>query len=463
MSKNAIVDVVIIGGGLTGLSAAYRLTLERGISLALLEKCERTGGQIHTYQREGFTYESGPNTGIISTPEAAELLAAFPELVETARPEAKRRLILKQGRFHLLPSSLASALSTKLFTWSDKLRILGEPFRKPGTDPHESVASLVRRRLGMSYFDYAVDPFIRGIYAGDPDCLVTKYALPKLYNLEQSYGSFIKGAIALARKKKTQRERLATREVFSIKGGLSALTDALTECIRRRGMLELGISALTASYLEREQLWKISYTDHTGQPEMLYCRQLLTTVSPKELRSILLDSGIDCTTLDSMRYAPIVQIALGYHVAPKIDFEAFGGLIPSSEDQYLLGILNPSACFGGRCPAGGMMLSAFLGGIRGPEVLGWSDEELLSYVRDRLKRWLDLETIPDHTHIFRHEQAIPQYESSTEQRLATLRHLSEVYPNLHIGGNMHSGIGIPDRIRQGVQLAERMISLVTPK
>ncbi|MDR0976961.1 MAG: protoporphyrinogen oxidase, partial [Prevotellaceae bacterium] len=182
-------DIAIIGAGLTGLTTAFRL---RSRDLVVLERQPRTGGQIHTHRADGFTFESGPNTGVVSYPEVAELFADLAPAcrLEEACPAAKRRLIWKGNRFHQLPSGLASAVTTSLFTFRDKLNILGEPWRPKGTDPDESVGALARRRLGRSFVDYAVDPFLSGIYAGDPDTLVTRYALPKLYNLEQQYGSF---------------------------------------------------------------------------------------------------------------------------------------------------------------------------------------------------------------------------------------------------------------------------------
>ncbi len=162
-------EVTIIGAGLTGLSLAYYLQ-QAGMEVLLLEKEERPGGVINSVEEGGFIYETGPNTGILGNPEIVELfgeLAGLCEL-ETANPMAKNRWIWKSGQWHPLPAGLAAAIKTPLFTGGDKLRILGEAFRKKGNDPMESVAGLVKRRLGESYLDYAVDPFISGIYAGDP-------------------------------------------------------------------------------------------------------------------------------------------------------------------------------------------------------------------------------------------------------------------------------------------------------
>ena len=195
------------------------------------------GGQIQTFCEDGFVFESGPTTGSVSTAEVAELMSDLTIssdgkcLLETAPDSSKRRLIWKGDRFHDLPSGPLSAISTPLFRFSDKIRILGEPWRKKGTDPDESVGRLACRRLGKSFVDYAVDPFLSGVYAGNPDTLITRYALPKLYNLEQNYGSFIRGSIAKANEPKTDRDRLATKKVFSAVGGLSQIPEAEADAI----------------------------------------------------------------------------------------------------------------------------------------------------------------------------------------------------------------------------------------
>ena len=235
---DAPLDVVIIGAGLTGLTAAFHLK-EAGLSLHLVEQRNRPGGVIESHSEGGFIYESGPTTGIISHAAVPRLFAAFPDLMCTASPEANRRLILKsmgkrtgEGQTFLpLPSSPLSGLKTPLFSMRDKLGILLEPFRASGQKENESIAELVVRRLGKSFLDYAVDPFIGGIYAGDPHRLVTRYALPKLYALEEQHGSFIRGAIAKARAPKDAEAQSVTKQIFSTSGGLSQLTHALANHI----------------------------------------------------------------------------------------------------------------------------------------------------------------------------------------------------------------------------------------
>lgn len=456
-SLSSPLDYLVVGGGLTGLTLAHRLAT-RGGAVHLLERADRLGGQIYTHRAEGFVYESGPNTGMLSRPEVVELLNELDSsLLQRATPSAQRRLIYKGGAFRPLPRGLISAVCTPLFSWRDKLRILLEPWRKAGADPDEPVANLVRRRLGQSFYTYAVDPFIGGIYAGDAERLVTRHALPKLYALEQEYGSFVRGAIAKARQPKSERDRLATREAFSTHGGLESLIKALATSV---GPSRVSLSAQTTS-LERlpSGLWQATATTPLGT-ELYTARHIITTIGSQELIDLLPPSTPSelIAPLRALRYAPIVQVAVGYKAIEGVGFDAFGGLVPSCEDRELLGILNPSAGFGGRAPRGGLLLSVFLGGMRAPEIIELSDEAIAQLVRTRLASMLNLERTPDLLQIFRHPRAIPQYEASTDARLASIARLEELYPGLVIAGNMCDGIGIPDRIGQAYAIADRLSS-----
>lgn len=456
MKQHQILDLVIIGGGLTGLSLAH-LARQAGLAVKLLEASERLGGQICTHHQNGFTYESGPNTGIISRVEVADLFDSLPQtdLLQTARPGAKRRLILRRGHFQPLPSGPISAVKTPLFSWYDKLRILAEPFRARGLDPNESIADLVVRRLGRTYLDYAVDPFVGGIYAGDPHRLVTRFALPKLYALEAEYGSFIRGAIAKMRTSSAQTNHKPSKEVFSVRGGLSNLIAALGGSVGREHII---CSAQIEDMIPRSghNPWQIRL-NHQGQKLQLQSQYVVSTVGTYALAHLFPFLGAKALApLLAMRYAPIVQVAIGYRKTHDLRFDAFGGLIPSSEDPHLLGILNPSACFQGRAPEGGVLLSLFLGGMRSPNLIEWEDQKIRHFVLDRLKSILGLEHQPDLLHIFRHRYAIPQYEASSEQRLATIDALEAEYTGLILAGNLKDGIGMADRIGQAYSVLRRI-------
>ncbi|MDO4706813.1 MAG: protoporphyrinogen oxidase [Porphyromonadaceae bacterium] len=446
------VDAIIIGAGLTGLVAAYRLS-KKGLRVAVLEQASRVGGQIQTHRSGGFVYETGPNTGIISNLEIQKLFDELGEdFIELAKPSAKRRLILRQGRFSPLPSGAKSAVTTSLFTWRDKLRILLEPFRAKGTSPNETIAQLVRRRLGQSYLTYAVDPFVGGIYAGDPSALVTRHALPRLYALEQEYGSFIRGAIA---KMRAHGQGVKpSKAVFSCLGGLDRLVERLAYLIGQEHIY-LSAQGMDIAYRSAYR-WETACCIE-GTLHRFRSRVVISTVGSYALRgcfSFLPEREL--RSIESMRYAPIVQVAVGYRNAQGIEFDAFGGLIPSVEDGDVLGILNPTACFLGRAPEGGLLLSVFLGGLRSPQVIERTDEEIGVLVRERLRTILGIERQPDLLHIARHQYAIPQYEASTDDRLRAIEEIERSYRGLSLAGGIRDGIGMADRVAQAWYVTETL-------
>ncbi|MBR5209913.1 MAG: protoporphyrinogen oxidase [Paludibacteraceae bacterium] len=442
-------NVVVIGAGITGLTCAFQLK-RRGANVTVLECQDRIGGQINSQHIGDFIFESGPNTGVVKHPEVAEL---FEQLngaceLETALESSKRRLIWKGDKFHALPSSLASALKTPLFKWYDKIRILGEPWRKKGNDPYESIGSLAERRLGKSYVEYAVDPFLSGVYAGDPYKLPARLALPKLYNLEQDYGSFIRGAIAKAKLPKTERDRKATKKVFSARGGFSNLVNALVDAIGQEHFIT---SALDIKIMPEGDGWQITF-NKDGEQRQINASKVVTTCGAYSLPSLL--PFIEKETMDDLSnlyYAPVVQVGVGIKDCGDNQWLAFGGLVPSKEKKQVLGILFPSACFEGRCPKPGATMAYFIGGRRHPEMLNKTDEEFVNLVNETLNDMLkyDKNKKADEIRVFRHEHAIPQYEASSDARLAAVEKVQAQYPTLRIAGNLRDGIGIGDRIKQG--------------
>lgn len=451
-------DVVVIGAGLTGLTTAYWLK-RKGLNVHVLEKRLRIGGQIQTNHKNDFIFETGPTTGSVSTPEVAELMIDLATTsggacqLETAPDSSKRRLIWKNGRFHDLPSGLLSGITTPLFSFSDKLRILGEPWRRKGDNPDESVGALARRRLGSSFVDYAVDPFISGVYAGNPDQLVTRYALPKLYNLEQNYGSFIRGSIAKMKEPKTARDRLATKKVFSAQGGLSNIVTSEAQYIGSEN-ITLGVSGVRV--VPKDTGWQTVFTDTKGNEQQILSQQVVTTCGAYDLPELLPFIAEErMRTMSSLTYAPVMEVNVGMTDTYGGDYRAFGGLVPTVERQQILGILFPSSCFTGRAPKGGALFSFFIGGIKHPEMMDKTDDEIRQLVTQCLHSMLKFpeEARPAFIDISRHNKAIPQYTAESGQRFNVIRELQRDYPGLTIGGNLRDGIGMAHRITQATQIA----------
>lgn len=450
-------DVCVIGAGITGLTTAFYLT-KYGKRVCVIETADRIGGQICTHKVDGFIIESGPNTGSIACPEVVELFQDLGKssLLQTACSASKHRWIWKGNKFYNLPEGLFSALSTPLFTWYDKFRILGEPFRKKGTNADETVGALVVRRLGKSYLKYAVDPFISGVYAGDPMKLVTRYALPKLYQLEYNYGSFICGAIAKAKQSKTDRDKLATKEVFSAHGGLEQLVKALGDKI---GVENIVLGAHETEIHPYENGYQVSYKNKDNESCTIDCKKVITTCGAYALPKLLpFVSKELMNNISSLFYAPIVQVGVGIKDTKGVDFKAFGGLVPSCEHKDVLGILLPSACFTGRSPQKGITLSFFIGGVRHQDFINKTDEELMHIVDEALHHMLKLPASvkPDVIRIFRHQCAIPQYEITSGARFSAIEKVQQQYSGLILAGNLRDGIGMAHRIKQAVDVAKSL-------
>ncbi|MCD6354799.1 MAG: protoporphyrinogen oxidase [Prolixibacteraceae bacterium] len=451
MKEHEKPNIAIIGGGLTGLTTAFYLK-KSGLNFHLFEKSDRVGGVIKTNYEAGFIFESGPNTGVLSHPEAVELLEDLRNdcQLEIADTNANSRWIWKSGKWNPLPSGIGKGITTPLFTVADKIRLLGEPFRKKGNNPNETLAELVLRRMGKSFLDYAVDPFILGIYSGDPTKLVTKYALPKLYSLEQNFGSFIGGEIKKGRMPKTNREKKATREIFSVKGGLEELISALTENI---GNENITLNCETLSFAPaKENSYVLKGTEKTFS-------HIISTVGAYELETLFPFFDTEKTTqINQLNYAKVVQVALGFKRWEGIPLNAFGGLIPSKENRELLGILFLSSFLKNRAPEGGAMLSVFLGGIRKPEMVTLSNHQILERVEREITEMMGLKNFaPDMIKIFRYQHAIAQYGKESEQRINTINYQEESFPGIILAGNIRDGIGMADRIKQGRMIANQLI------
>ena len=451
MSKNQK-HVAIIGGGITGLVTAYHLSKE-GIPFQLFEKTDRLGGVIQSKQKNGFLYETGPNSGVIGHAEVADLFDDLKDhcKLEIANKNSAKRLIWKQGRWHALPSGIGGGLTTPLFTWKDKFGILGEPFRKKGENPNESLADLVKRRMGKSFLDYAIDPFILGIYAGDPDYIVPKYALPKLYNLEQKYGSFIGGAVKKRKEPKTEDDKKATREIFSVEGGLERLVDALTQVIGKENTHthcdDLQVKKTNQGYQIIRGEKTTDFTDVVSTATASALPSLFPFLNQNQLKPIT-----------SLAYAKVTEVSIGFKKWEGIPLNAFGGLIPFKENLDILGVLFMSTLFKNRAPKGGALLTTFVGGMRKAALADLSEPDMKNLVGKEIQKTMGLHQFnPDLFEIAHYPKAIAQYGADSGERLEAIAQIEQSNPGLYLAGSIRDGIGLADRIKQGRMLAHEIV------
>jgi len=449
-------DTIVIGTGLTGLTSAFYLK-KAGNDFLVLEKETQVGGVIKTITQDGFTFEEGPNTGVVGNETVVELFDALHTCqIEIANDVAKKRYILKNGSWQALPMGLLSAIKTPLFTTKDKFRILGEPFRKRGNNPLETLAEFVKRRMGQSFLDYAIDPFIKGVYSGNPENLIVKYALPKLYAIEQNYGSLIGGSIKKQfSEKKTEVQKRVSRKTFSAQGGLKNLVTSLYE---QTGTEHFILGCNDISVEPYAHGFFVTFTQH-GETKKYETKHIITTVPAYVLPTILTFVPTDIIQkIANLEYAPVAEIAVGFKQWKGFIPDGFGGLIPSKEHSNLLGVLFMSTLFSQRTPDGGVLFNVFMGGSSNPELVKLSDDELLALLSKEFCNIMRCESFtPDMIHISRHSKAIPQYGIESGDRFAMVEELQKEYPGLLIGGNLRDGIGMADRIKQGKMLAEGII------
>lgn len=442
-------DVLVVGAGISGLTAAFHL-VRRGLDVAVVEASDRVGGAIQTLRDGPWVFEQGPNTVLESRPAVGRLVreASLEDEELTASPEAKKRYLWMGERLVALPSGPLSFLTTPLFPLSAKLRLLREPWigRAPeGTE--ESIAEFVRRRLGRAFLDYAVGPFVSGVYAGDPERLSVRWALARIHALERDHGSLIRGALA---------KRKGARSGFGPGGGMISMADGLEALPRRlaRAVEEVRTGVPCRSLRPAGGAFEVE----TGAGT-LRAREVVLAVPADALARILDEAtGGRSRAFAEIPYAPVAVACYGFRredVGHPLD--GFGFLAPREESLRVLGCLFPSSLFPGRAPEGHAALAAFAGGRTDPGVLDLDDDGLHRAVLADLDRSLGLAGEPVVRHLARWPRAIPQYEVGHGRFVELARALERELPGLHLAGNFRGGVSVPDCIQNATDLAERIV------
>lgn len=462
-------DVIVVGAGLTGLTAAFRLTLH-GLTVELLEAHQHAGGVIATHRHPvdggDALYEAGPNSGMDTTPLLNSLLDDLGirgQRVD-AQPAAAKRYVLRGGRLQAVPSSLLGFIGTPLLSAGAKLRLLREPFtaaRNYGNAPEESVGSFVRRRLGPEVLDYAVEPFVGGVYAGDADLLSLPAAFPRLAEWERDYGGLVRGAIFGARQRrreaalKGERPKTAAPS-FNFKGGMQTLIDALARHLPR-----LVCSARVVS-LQREADGFALAVERRGERLTRRARAVILALPAFEAAPLVAPLGPAGASaqqaMTQIHYPPVATVSALYHrkdVSHPLD--GFGFLAPKVEDPPVLGTLFASSMFAQRAPDGVVVLTSFVGGRRNAQAAMAPDEHLAADVV-RCNAHLLGAGAPMFSAVKRWPRAIPQYDLGHLQRIAAVATLEAQVPGLTLCGNWRGGVSVADCIKAGHEQAELVLA-----
>lgn len=442
-------DVIVVGAGISGLVAAHRLK-RAGFVVSVVDAGARPGGVIGTVVREGCQFERGPNSALDTTPLIGELIddLGLNAALRFASDVSAKRYVVRGGVLTALPTSPGAFLASRLFTASAKLALLREPFLRPGAaDADESIAAFVRRRLGAELLDYAIDPFVAGIYAGDPEQISVRAAFPKLHALEQRWGSLIRGQIlGAAERRRLQETAKNSARSFSFAGGMQALTDALAAAVGNIA------SFVRATRIECDATGAFTLRgEQQGRPVEWRARSVVLALPADQAAALLREHAPDAAAaLDEIVYAPVATVASAYaasSIAHPLD--GFGCLVPRKEQRRILGVLFSSRMFEGRAPAGTVLLTTFVGGQRNPDLPGRAEADIATLVHEEHAALLGARERPLFQAVTRWPRAIPQYTLGHLDRVARAAAAQRVLPGLFFCANWTGGVSVGDCIKNG--------------
>ena len=451
MTNDRVLDCVIVGAGISGLSAAYDLQ-RRGLWVRVLEASDRAGGVIATDRFDGWVIDTGPDSLLVQKPAAVSLcreLGIADRLVSTLTP--RTAYVLRDGRLHPIaegsflgfPLTVGGLARSSLFSMAGKLRMACEVVvPRRGGDEDESIAAFVRRRFGEEAVDYLAEPLLAGIHAGDAEQLSMRALFPRLLDAERSSGSVIRSFRAL-------RVTPSPQGAFvSLPGGLGELVEALVGALAP-GTVTQGARA---GEVRRASTYVI---ESSAGP--LLARAVILAVPAYAAASLL--RGFDTTLAalcDAIPYASTATVALGYRrdqVAHPMRGSGF--VVPRVERSPLLAGTWVTSKWPGRAPDGHVLLRGFLGGGRDPHRLERDDAELIESAREELARVLGITGAPLFSRLQRWTRRSPQFVVGHLQRVATIEARLASIPGLFLTGSGFRAIGIPDCIADGRAVAGR--------
>jgi oxygen-dependent protoporphyrinogen oxidase len=449
-------DVVVVGGGIAGLSAAYALQ-RAGLDVRLLEASDRIGGVIRTERADGWTIDAGPDALLVQKPAAIDLcreLGLEDRLVATLHPRTAfilRRGALRplgEGTFLGFPMRVGALVRSPLFSWQGKLRMACEALLPRAGGADESIAAFVRRRFGREAVEYLAEPLLAGIHAGDVDRLSMQSLFPRLLATERVSGSVLRSLW------RTPPPPPSPSGAFlSLMGGTQELVDTLGGALAP-GTVRLGERVLD---LKRAGLFTV---ESTGSA--IRARSVLLCVPAYAAAALLrgIDTGL-AALCDALPYASTATVAFGFRRGQvRHPLEGSGFVVPRRERSPLLAATFVSSKWPGRAPEGHVLLRAFLGGGRDPGRLDRTDPEIIAMAQAALRAVLGIDGEPVLTRVYRFARLSPQYEVGHLERLASIEDRLARVPGLFVAGSGFRAIGIPDCVADGRGAADRVTAFV---
>lgn len=445
-------QIIIVGGGMSGMSLAWRITqLRPDYSVSVLESSDRAGGKAWTEKISGFLCERGVN-GVLDNKPATLNLAAELNLAPLKSNEAsKKRFIIRDGKLCPLPESPAAFLKSGILSFAGKMRLALEPFIARGVEGDESLADFAIRRLGREAFSYLIDPMSSGIYAGDPYRLSLKSCFPRIHELERDYGSLIRAMFKL---KHEARKKGATGPGAGPGGALTSFINGMGELASRLASAlgdRIKRNKRVVSAEKTEEGWQVS----TDSGEVFKGSHLVMACPAFSAARILKDSMPDVSDLiGEIPYPPVSLICMAVKKEQvPLDLDGFGFLAPSLEKRPVLGALWDSSIFAGRAPDGWHLIRILAGGARHPEIAQLDDSKLTDIAVNELTDLTGLKGMPEILGIFRWDKAIPQYNVGHEAMMYELSRLLDGR-RLYMRCNWIGGVSLNDCIAASNSLAE---------
>jgi oxygen-dependent protoporphyrinogen oxidase len=457
--------IAIVGGGISGLAAAFALEERRragdSLEYAVYESGPRFGGVLATDQVDGCLVEAGPDSFLTEKPWAADLcrrLGIEDQLIGSNDGGRKTYILVKgkltpmpDGLMFMVPTRLAPTLLSTLFSPATKFRMMREwRFSPRHSRNDESVAALVERHYGAEMVERLADPLLSGVYGGEAAQLSVRAVLPRFVEMESKYGSLGRGMLAARKNVKTVQSALP---IFSsLKGGMQQLAEAL---VARLPVDVLRVISPVQAVQKQDWGWVVSAGYASDQFDAVIVATSATAAAPLfEITSAELASE-----LKAIPYSSSMTVALGFDKEVRAALPAgFGFLVPRSEGKRMLAATFVHNKFSHRAPEDRALIRCFLGGTRDEAVLQLPDEEVLGIVREELRQILGLNAEPVFTRIYRWRGALAQYIVGHLERVQRIESLLKQLPGLALAGNAYRGIGVPDCVRSGEEAAQQVLA-----
>lgn len=446
---------IVIGAGLSGLSAAWRLK-RSGKDVLVLESRVIPGGVVSGMEIDGFSFDHCVSEMMLKSPQMEAMLAemGLDTKILEADKAAGKRYIVRRGKPVALPQSPLGGITNPILTFRGKLGLLKEWTVPKGKLEDETVADFVRRRLGSDFLDYAIGPLVSGIYAGDAEKLSMRHAFPVIWNLEKQYGGMIRGAVGKMIDRRFSREPAYKKRLISFEGGMRVIPRTLASY--------LGNSLVTAAQvtaIEEGPRWKVRWTKN-GQEFSEEAENLVIAVPAHALAKLPLPAPLHeaLSPLDKLPYSPVATVYTGYaREAVTHPLDGFGVLIPRREMRGMIGTQFLSSMFHGRVPQNHVGMLSFVGGMYAPQYAAMSEMDVKALVKAELARLLGVRGVPNVEYVSFWPKAIPHFPVGYQSSLDTLDAIEKRWTNLAIVGNYRGGPASGDSMLKASERVRKFI------